>query len=358
LAVGCFGAGHDPNTVAGDTSEVEKSAGSALKLGEGSVLVFADVNEGRNVLTARDAFVKALSPFDRSARLKTDKNVSEKEFLEYVAKQVLPWSEDDKRRLSPVIESLAGKLARFKLKFPEKILLIKTTGAEEGRATYTRSGAIVIPQNRLLGDAGHLEVLFIHELFHILTASNPDLKEALYGVIHFEKCNEIELPEKLRDIKITNPDAPNNDHYVEVRHKGERFAVVPFIYSSSPKYDVNRGGEFFQYLTFNLMVVENSDAKWHYKRGADGKAVLLEPRDVGDYANKLGLNTGYIIHPEEVLAENFVLLVQGHTRVKSKWVLEKMEKVLLEYSNKEKSKTNEPNSAVDPSKVEGPGGRI
>ena len=43
--------------------------------------------------------------------------------------------------------------------------------------------------------------------------------------------------------------------------------------------------------------------------------LLLKPDDVPDYFAKIGRNTGYIIHPEEVLAENFVLLVRGKSDV-------------------------------------------
>ena len=38
-------------------------------------------DEARRILTTRDDFIRALSPFDRAARVKTDKDVSEKEFL-------------------------------------------------------------------------------------------------------------------------------------------------------------------------------------------------------------------------------------------------------------------------------------
>ena len=40
---------------------------------------------------------------------------------------------------------------------------------------------------------------------------------------------------------------------------------------------------------------------------------------------KTGGNTGYLIHPEEALADNFALLIVGSDRpVPSPWVLEKL----------------------------------
>jgi hypothetical protein len=49
---------------------------------------------------------------------------------------------------------------------------------------------------------------------------------------------------------------------------------------------------------------------------------------VPDYARQIGRNTPYTIHPEEILAENFALLVRGETDVPSPEVLRRMEDVL------------------------------
>lgn len=299
-----------------------------LKLQKDTELVFAGVEDAKKRLITKDEFIKSLSKFDRSSRLKTDEYVSEKEFLEHIANQVRPWTVDEKHRIEGVVESIADKLMRFKLNLPQKILLIKTTGKEEGRAAYCRPNAIVLPQNMLHKQNVALENLLIHELFHILSANNSKVKEALYEVINFKKCDDIKLPGKLREIKMTNPDAPKNDHYVEVQYKDRVIKVVPIIYSSAPRYDVKKGGEFFRYLKLKLLAIEKVGDNWQYKRASDGEPILLELWEVPDYFNKIGMNTNYIIHPEEVLAENFVLMVQGTKELKSEWVIEKMQNLL------------------------------
>ena len=147
-------------------------------------------------------------------------------------------------------------------------------------------------------------------------------------MINFKKCDEIELPERLRGIKITNPDGIRNNHYVEVKYGEDIIKVVPIIYSSAPKYDLKKGGVFFNYLKINLLAIEKSGDKWQYKHDNNGEPVLLELRDVPDYFNKIGFNTNYVFHPEEILAENFILMVQGTQTVKSEWVIEEMQKLL------------------------------
>ena len=44
---------------------------------------------------------------------------------------------------------------------------------------------------------------------------------------------------------------------------------------------------------------------------------------------QVGKNTDYIIHPEEILAENFALLVLNETKVASPEILQKMREVLM-----------------------------
>ena len=324
--------------ITGDTkNENITSLDSAMKLQEGTELVFAGVKDAKEVLTTRDTFINLLSTFDRSARLKTDKYVSEKQFLEYVANQIRPWTDDEKRMIKTAVESVANKLSSFKLNFPQKILLIKTTGKEEGHATYCRGGAIILPQSQLDKQNPNLGNVIIHELFHILTSNDPKLKESLYEVIHFKKCNNIRFPDKLREIKITNPDAPSNDHYVEVQYRDQVLKLVPIIFSSVQTYDLQKGGEFFGYLVFKLLVVEKVGNNWRFKPGTDDEPILLDVQEVPDYFNKIGMNTHYIIHPEEILAENFVLMVIRGQNVRTKWVLEKMENVFQSQLTKQAS---------------------
>ena len=53
----------------------------------GTKVHFATATEGTRLLSARDAFVRAMSPFDRAARLKTDQDVAEDEYLAFAGRQ-------------------------------------------------------------------------------------------------------------------------------------------------------------------------------------------------------------------------------------------------------------------------------
>ncbi len=290
---------------------------------------FATQSEGRQILAAKDDFIQRLSPFDRSARMKTDKAVAEAEFLQFVGRNVIDWTREEMETVQAAVEALQPLLRDLRLSWPPTVQLIKTTGAEEGNAAYTRATAIVLPKSELGKGQDHLKKLICHELFHILSRRNPELREKLYAIIGFAKCNEIKLPPELERRKITNPDAPRNDHFIRLQIEGHESLAVPILLSSAETYDVKRGGEFFEYLQFQFLVVEKSGGSQKMKAVSEGLSPkLVDMKRVSGFMEQVGKNTDYIIHPEEILAENFALLVLKGNNVASPEILQKMRAVL------------------------------
>jgi hypothetical protein len=298
-------------------------ATTEIPLGEGSVLRFADVAEGVAALTERDDYIRQLSPFDRQVRPKTDREVSEEEFLKFLGSHVLPWTPQDIQKLTPLVTDVARKIAPWKLPLPEVVLLVKTSGGEEGAAAYCRGPAIVLPKNMVDGPTAKLANILPHELFHVLSNQNPELRQALYASIGFQPCNEVELPPSLATRKITNPDAPLNNHYITVMQDGQPVELMPLLFANAPRYDAARGGNLFSYLTFRLMQVNDVDGQRRPVLAA-GEPVLLDPAAVPGYHEQIGRNTKYIIHPEEVLADNFVYLIDDKQNLPSPQVVKGM----------------------------------
>ncbi len=302
-----------------------------FKLSGDAVVTFVTADEGRKLLTTRDDFVRALSPFDRAARLKTDRDVSEKEFLEFVAQNVRDWTEAEKAALGTALDRLRAPLDRLALPWPKAIYAVKTTGAEEGAAAYTRGQALILPQHMLTPGRPPDPKLIAHELFHILSRSNPELRERLYQTIGYVKCTEVEFPETLKSRKLTNPDAPANDHCIRVQVAGADVWAVPILFSRTEKYDTRRGGEFFRYLEFQLLVVERQGTSLRVKpRYVGSEPQLVAPGQVSGFFEQIGRNTQYVIHPEETLADNFAELLLPGPQVPSPEILRKMEAVLTE----------------------------
>jgi hypothetical protein len=56
---------------------------------------------------------------------------------------------------------------------------------------------------------------------------------------------------------------------------------------------------------------------------------LVGLQAVTGFFEQVGRNTQYIIHPEEIVADNFTVLILGEQNVPSPEVLEKIRKVLV-----------------------------
>jgi hypothetical protein len=276
---------------------------------------FATVAQGSAVLTNRDDFVSRLSPFDRAARMKTDHDVTEQEYLAFVAKNVLEWTPNEKDAVQFAFDGLTAKLSDLNLPFPKTILFIKTTGDEEGHAEYTRANAIILPQNALAANRrSALRGTIAHELFHVLSRNAPDLRERAYAVIGFQPCGEVPFPPTLAARKITNPDAPKNDHCIRVESGRTSIWAVPILFSKSNHYNPANGGEFFDYLDFEFLVVEKSGSHATYD---PSKVTLVGVGQIQGFYEQAGRNTDYIIHPEEILADNFEYLLIGRPNLPS-----------------------------------------
>lgn len=282
-------------------------------------LHFTTVPEAKTILATGDGFSQRLSPFDRAARLKSAEPVSTQQFLAFTAAEARPWNDEEKRLIYTAYDSIKESLATYPLPFPETINLIKTTGKEEAGAAYTRGKAIIFPAPRITADTASLARLLAHELFHVLSRNAPDLRHRLYLDIGFHRCTELVLPPSLKPIRLTNPDAPANDHTIQLTYKDQPTWAIPVLTADPPEYDAKRGAPFFAYLKFNFLLVEFDQRTLAVtpKTLENGAPALVNLSRLGNFHEQVGRNTSYIIHPEEILADNFADIITRKTDVPS-----------------------------------------
>ena len=297
-------------------------------------LEFASLETGRTLVSTRDTFIGALSRFDRQVRLQTDGEATEAALLEFLAREVVAWDDattgndpveaTTRTLITQSIERLRPKLESFRIPLPKTVLLVQVSGKEEANAAYTRGTAIMLPKPRIQKmkpDA--LDRLLLHELFHVLSRNAPELRRDLYRIIGFHVCDPMALPPAMADLKLTNPDAPLIDCRIELTDDGEACWAAPILYSSSATYDAVKKPPLFQYLTFRLMKLEEHDGRWRPLL-KEGEPVLIDPAQSKSFADQIGQNTKYIIHPDEVLADNFVFLVMQTEKLPSPEIIERM----------------------------------
>ena len=168
---------------------------------------------------------------------------------------------------------------------------------------------------------GELKSLIAHELFHILSRADPKLRDSFYKIIGFTKCNEVSFPKLLAERKLTNPDAPFMEHCIELNVNEEELKFMPLTLLSTDKFE---GGPFFKFLQFVYVQLEEKEGKL----AIPDEAKLIEPDALPGLQAKIGRNTTYVIHPEEIMADNFVHLLLEEKDLPDPWIVEAMRKAI------------------------------
>jgi hypothetical protein len=299
-----------------------------FKLNDAAVVRFATADEGRQVLTADDAFTRSLSRFDLQSRLKTADEVTFDDWKRFAASHVREWEAEETKAVSESLARLSEPLAELRLPLPPQVLLVRTSGEEEANAAYTRGTAIILPTKVMSYGPNQLDRLLAHELFHVLSRHDGAFRSRLYRIVGFSLCDPIEFPPSLAPRRITNPDAPLVDCTIELKNaEGQAVTAAPILYASSKEYDSKGKRTMFSYLTFRLLVVEQSGGRWQ-PRLVQGEPVVIDPKKEPSFQEQIGKNTNYIIHPDEILADNFVHLVMGTKMLQTPRIIDQMRAAL------------------------------
>lgn len=295
-----------------------------------NTVVFLAKERARQFLSTADQYAERLTLFDRSVRMKADRTISTGEFLEFAGRSALDWSPAEVELITGALADIRAGLCPYAHLLPAEILLIKTTGAEEFNSAYTRQNAIILPLNKLDRPRDRIGTLLAHELFHIISRYRPELRESLYTVVGFHPCGKIRMPRTLVDRTLTNPDTPDVDYTICLEHEGKPVHCVPLFSFKDGRCDIRHGEAILQYLEVKFLAVEQDCGCWrHVERS--GRPLLIKPCETSGFHEQVGRNTDYDICAEEILAENFMLLVTGRKDVPSPRILEKMEALLLDY---------------------------
>ena len=285
--------------------------------------MFASRDQARAILGERDDYVRATAALERSAVLRTPEPIEPDRFAAAMQETALAWTQDEQRAFGPVLARLEKFLSGMRWSWPPQILIVKTSGRLMDGFPHTRGNAIILPE-RMLSDAlarpQLMDYLMAHEAFHVLSRADPALREELYGAIGFRACAAVDMPAPLASLRVTNPDAPESRHVITVRREGRTLEVLPFVHFSSEAIDPRAG--FAAQLRTSWLPVERSDGRC---KVGDERLPLDALEGLYD---QVGRNTAYLIHPEEILADNFALLFRTPPRVASPEILERLGKIL------------------------------
>lgn len=268
---------------------------------------FVESDDAADLLGGEDAFTRALSAFDRGFRLKADTpDVDDATYRAHLATTATAWSDEEREAYERALSSLDGALEGLALPLPERVRLVRTDGRDEFGAAYTRDDAIILPRRKALRAPERMVGLLAHELFHVVSRAGGDaFRDEVYALLGFERLpRPLEAPAGLEARRLTNPDAHAYAYAITVSTPHGPRRVVPVLGSRLPLPDAHQR-PLGHVISLRLLAVDDSGAWMLSDSGAEVGYDVEET----DYEARVSRNTDYIVHPEEVLADNFSLLV-------------------------------------------------
>lgn len=282
----------------------------------GKVIALLDSTEAAIISQKPDVYTNEHTAFDLSIRFDKAEGIREKDYLSASAKNVRNWPMEEQEQLKQAFASidLYVKTTGVQLHLPDTVKMIKTTAAEEfGAEGFTRENRIMLNT-----DAQPISLhLIAHELWHVISRMNPDLRNNAYSVFHFKPCNKIIYKPAMSNHVITNPDCPYLMHYTTVTIEGQKRDVALMLYS---KNDFQSGYNLDQYIAIGLLALTGDD-EHKVPVLKDGKAVVYELTEPTDLLSQIGANTQYVLHVEEITAEHFAALIADEKLPQMEYVM-------------------------------------
>ncbi|MBP7274028.1 MAG: hypothetical protein KA974_09305 [Saprospiraceae bacterium] len=300
---------------------------NVVRLSDTKRIVFLDSLTAASAITTdnSEGYFALVQPVEMSIQIKKklDKGLSRDNQLagyqDFMRTEVCNFSANEQRLVQRLMGEVYATCQKVGVHvFPQEVRLIKTHGNHYGEGVYyTRDNAIVIPKDALKGDEEALLHTLFHELSHIYTRQNAAKKQQLYQLIGFVPLQQsLIFPDALQQKILYNPDGINLNWVIHLADKqGKKLDAVPIIAANESGFQENKK-RFFDYLVFNLYAVEYRDNAAHILANTDGSSAL-SLKELPDFFRQIKGNTNYIIHPDEIIADNFTFVMYGVRDAKS-----------------------------------------
>jgi hypothetical protein len=277
-----------------------------------SEISFLDSNAGKKAITIDEAegFFDNIRLMDMKVQMKNealeDVEVAKVAYKKHLEESVLSFTEIEITKIEIVLNKIFKMCQQTAPDvFPSKLNFIKTNMNHYGASVfYSRENNIIIPKNMLrqqLDDEFTKSIL--KEIFHIYLRRKYWKRVELHKIIGFYEIPELEIPEPLNEKLLINPNGVNY-RYV-IRNLGDfndsLYNAVPLIYM--PDNQQYRSLSFYSNLEFSLFKVQGEEVITN----ADGSSTV-DMKTVQNFYDQISRNSLYIIHPNEILADNFSIL--------------------------------------------------
>lgn len=177
--------------------------------------------------------------------------------------------------------------------------------------------------------------LIWHELWHVISRTNPELRRRMYELLGFHILpEEISIPEEIRQGIIFNPDVERHDAYSTFTIGGQPTDCLLLLYSPTTEYKAGQDINHFLQRNRATYLLALDKVSHQSLRTPDGSWALHHVKEATDFKEIMSNgNTMYCTDPEECIADNFALAVlQMDSVVTNPSMLDAIREILREYT--------------------------
>lgn len=282
-------------------------------LAASNAIVRDDIEKFFDKIQPVDMMIQMKRPYDSTVK----REVILSDYKTFIQQDIEDFTAKESEFLVKVMSEAYDLCNSVSIKiFPVEIKLIKTKGKHYGDDTYyTRENLIIIPKAALVKpNYDEFLKVMLHEISHIYTRTNPTMKAELYATIGFKRiAQKLEINDSLRQRILMNPDGIDENWATTLTLDGGKEAfAVPIIYANEVSFKKEKP-DFFQYLGWNYYEITPSVSGNNLTVQTVGKMQKSTLSTVGiNELFKAKFNTDYIIHPDEIIADNFAITLLSH----------------------------------------------
>ncbi len=266
---------------------------------------FADIPTAIQILTADDEYLTNMKAIEIALQIGSataDKTIED--LKAHYAANVIEWPEAERELMKALLVKNKKKLEKIEHLLPDTIYFIKVTDAVESGIPHTRGNAFVSPARR----TSISTKLFFHQIFHILSRNHRIKRASLYNIIGFRPCY-FQPTEEIDKYTIRNPEAPFTEFFLPVEIDDRDTYVMNYLHTTYDGFNSSVEHGFDGHISGDLIEVTVDDGICKPVIKTDGAANIYKHEDVPDYYEKVGHNTKFDIHPEEIIADNFAFMM-------------------------------------------------
>ena len=286
-----------------------------------SKVIFLDSTAASKVviIDQEEKFFEQVGILDMQIQMKknypegTNRSTVLADYKRFLQEDVVSFSETEQKELDAVFKIAFDLCQKINSDiYPKNLQLIKSKGAPYGPATfYTRDNSIIIPAGLL--EPGKIPLILdvaLHEIFHIFSRYHKSRRDELYALIGFKPVEKelLVLPESLQNRLLLNPDGIDYGYLIKLQTpEGKSIQALPLIVSKKTDFDP-LDPTFFSYLQFDLYQIKPPFVRRIEVLAKEDGRSTIDFQKIPSFFEQIKDNTGYIIHPDEIMADNFVLV--------------------------------------------------